>query len=446
MDTPIYDFVKNINDNKLSRFFMPGHKGNSFLGIDFEKANKYDITEITGADALYVADGIIEKSEKNATKLFGSKETIYSAGGSTLCIQTMLALIKTKGKKIIAGRNAHMSFINSCILLDLQPIWVLPEVCDEYGVCGLITTQQIEQKIKENPDIVAVYITAPDYLGNVCDIKEISKICEFYKIDLICDNAHGAYLKFTEDNKHPIDLGATMCCDSAHKTLPVLTGGAYLHLSDKCRYDKDYVKNIMNMFGSTSPSYLILQSLDLCNLYLDIKSKDDYIKMKIISNNIKQKFKDKNISYLDNQIDFCKITIDANKIGYTGDELKEILYNFGIECEYANSEYVVLLISPFLQENDYQKLFDFIDNIEVKNEIKKDILNYTLPEVLLSPKEAFEKEYEIIDIEKSVGRICAQTISLCPPGVPVVMCGEKISEKVKKIIKNSGNIYIKVVK
>lgn len=446
MNTPIYDFVKEFNENNVSRFFMPGHKGRCFLGIEFEQLNKYDITEITGADALFVADGIIDESEKNATKLFGSRETIYSAGGSTLCIQTMLSLVKMKGKKIIAGRNAHMSFINSCILLGLQPIWVLPKVSDKYGVCGLITADQIEEKIKQNPDAVAVYITAPDYLGNVCDIKQISKVCDRYGVDLLCDNAHGAYLKFADDNKHPLDLGVTMCCDSAHKTLPVLTGGAYLHLSDKCKYAKSEVKNIMNMFGSTSPSYLILQSLDLCNWYLENRAKNEYKQIKTVVKQIKDRLKSKNIPYLENEIDFCKITIDANKIGYTGDKLKSILYKYGIECEYSNSEYVVLLISPFLQGPDYNNLFAFIDDIKVKKEIYKNKVTYTLPEVVLSPKEAFEKDFEIVNVEESQGRICAQTISLCPPGVPVIMCGEKINNNVKKILKNSGNIYIKVVK
>lgn len=446
MNTPIYDFVNNINKKHISRFFMPGHKGNGFLDIQFEKINKYDITEITGADALYLSNGIIDKSEKNASRLFGSKDTLYSAGGSTLCIQTMLSLVKQNGRKIIAGRNAHISFINSCILLDLIPVWILPKVSDRYGICGNITANQVEECIKKNLDAVALYITTPDYLGNVCDIRKIAEICDKYNIDLICDNAHGSYFKFCNESYHPLDLGVTMCCDSAHKTLPVLTPGAYLHLSDKCKFTKSEVKNVMNMFGSTSPSYLVLQSLDLCNLYLSKKAKGDYVKMKKISNCIKQKLKEKNITYLENEIDFCKITIDANKIGYTGYQLQEILQSYNIECEYANSEYVVMLISPFLTNKDYDRLYTFIQNLKCKSPILKEKLAYKLPVIEKSPSSAYNSECEYIKIEDSLNRICAQTISLCPPGVPIVMCGEIINEQIKKILKNSGNIYIKVVK
>lgn len=446
MDTPIYDFLCNLIKKDTSRFFMPGHKGNINTNNDFEMINKYDITEINGADALYSADSIIKNSEDNASRLFGSKATLYSAGGSTLCIQTMCQLIRKKGRKIIASRNAHMSFVNSCILLDLEPVWILPEQSDEYGVCGNVTPNQVKDCIKENLDAVAVYITTPDYLGNVCDIKAISKICDEYKIDLLVDNAHGAYLKFLDKSYHPIDLGATMCCDSAHKTLPVLTSGAYLHLSNKCAYEKSQVKNIMNMFGSTSPSYLVLCSLDLCNDYLQNKARKDYELLKSRICAIKEKMQEKGIFYLENKIDFCKITIDANKTGYTKEKLCELLSECNIEYEYANSEYIVLLLSPFLRDIDFKRLDDFINIVTPKTSIKKQGLSYKIPKKIMSPKKAFDSQSEIIHIDESENRVCASTISLCPPGVCAIVCGEQIDKQTKKILKNSGNINIKVVK
>lgn len=241
---------------------MPGHKGVSFLGCESR-----DITEIAGADDLFHASGIIAESEQNASRLFGCP-TVYSAGGSTLCIQAMLFLAYTGANRrgrVLAGRNAHKSFLNSAILLDFPIKWLWAGT--DYLSCP-VTPAQVEQAILEEPEApFAVYLTSPDYLGNIADIRGIAQVCRAHGVPLLVDNAHGAYLRFLPESRHPMDLGASMCCDSAHKTLPVLTGGAYLHFERE--EDRQSVKDAMALFGSTSPSYLILQSLDLCNVYLE---------------------------------------------------------------------------------------------------------------------------------------------------------------------------------
>ena len=262
MNTPIADFVKKYSESGFSRFHMPGHKGESFLGCE-----KYDITEINGADVLSCANGIIYESEKNASSLFKTAHTFYSTGGSTAAICAMLAL--SSGKKILAARNVHKSFINACALLDYEVDWLMPKEFSGVLSCE-VSSSEVETKIvssAQKPS--AVYLTSPDYLGNVQDIAGISEICKKHGIPLMVDNAHGAYLGFLEKSQHPIHLGATVCCDSAHKTLPVLTGGAYLHISKDAPDEYlNIAREKLSLFSSTSPSYLILQSLDLCNAYL----------------------------------------------------------------------------------------------------------------------------------------------------------------------------------
>ena len=268
MKTPIFDFVKRYRETEVSRFHMPGHKGNGFLGCE-----SMDITEITGADVLYHADGIIAESEENATALFGTAHTFYSAEGSTLAIKAMLKLATADCEEahplILAGRNAHKAFIYGAALLDLDVEWLYP--AEESHLCACeITPAMLRAKLAEmTRKPCAVYITSPDYLGHMADIAGISAVCRAFGVPLLVDNAHGAYLKFLTPSCHPIDLGATMCCDSAHKTLPVLTGGAYLHVAkDAPRSYLADARNALSLFASTSPSYLILQSLDLCNAYL----------------------------------------------------------------------------------------------------------------------------------------------------------------------------------
>jgi arginine/lysine/ornithine decarboxylase len=249
---------------------MPGHKGVSFLGVEDR-----DITEVEGADVLYSPSGIIAESQDNATVLFESGKTVYSTEGSSLCIRAMVYLAvmqaRKNGKKplILAARNAHKTFMSAVALLDAEVEWFSPSLRESVLSCR-IDAAELDKKIEKMSELpVAVYITSPDYLGTVSDIAGISEICKKHGILLLVDNAHGAYLKFLPVSRHPIDLGADLCCDSAHKTLPVLTGGAYLHVSKGApRIFYDMVTEAMSLFASTSPSYLVLQSLDLANKYM----------------------------------------------------------------------------------------------------------------------------------------------------------------------------------
>ena len=323
MDTPIVNFIDNyINKNPI-RLHMPGHKGKELIGVE-----RLDLTEIDGADDLFHANGIIEKSQANASELFGA-HTFYSTEGSSLSIKAMLFLAvkyaREKGLKplILAGRNAHKSFLNASALIGFDVEWLFPKDCN-YLSCSVTADDIKDALTKSNIKPCAVYITSPDYLGNVADIKGISEVCVAFDIPLLVDNAHGAYLKFLSPSQHPIDLGATACCDSAHKTLPALTGGAYLHLSKNApSFFKDNCQTAMSLFGSTSPSYLILQSLDAVNKYIydEYKEKLSYTVRHI--EELKRELIRSGFSLVGNEK--LKITLDVKKIGYVGSEFNEIL-------------------------------------------------------------------------------------------------------------------------
>ena len=242
MKTPISDFVKKYARNGFSRFHMPGHKGKKILGCE-----KIDITEIDGADVLSTAAGIIGESENNASSLFKTAHTFYTTEGSSTAICAMLAL--SGGKKILAARNIHKAFIHACALLDYDVEWLMPQTPENILSCE-ISGKLVEAKLASMPEKPsAVYITSPDYLGNIQDIPGIADVCKKHNIPLLVDNAHGAYLGFLKKSLHPIHLGATVCCDSAHKTLPVLTGGAYLHIAG----ESDFLQNArQNMTASES--------------------------------------------------------------------------------------------------------------------------------------------------------------------------------------------------
>ena len=384
MNTPIADFVNEYIKKDMSRFHMPGHKGASFLGFE-----KFDITEIGGADVLSSADGIISDSEDNASELFGTAHSFYVTEGSTTAIYAMLSLVKktnTEKPVIMAARNVHKAFIQACALLDLDIDFIMPERFDSILKCE-ITLGMLEEKLLNSEKPSAVYVTSPDYLGNIQDIGGISKVCRKYGIPLLVDNAHGAYLKFLEKSQHPIDLGATVCCDSAHKTLPVLTGGAYLHISKNA--PKSYIENArscISLFSSTSPSYLIMQSLDLCNVYLEKKYKNKLSECigKICF--LKSFILEKGFSVLESEP--LKIVIDAPASGYTGFELASFLRDGQAEPEFFDNDFLVLMITPQNNERDFERIKKIFSGLKIRKPMVRKVLSLPKPERVISVRDA----------------------------------------------------------
>ena len=449
MKTPICDFVKQYAEKDTTRFHMPGHKGVSFLGCE-----KMDITEISGADELYDAEGIIAESEENATRLFGFGKTLYSTEGSSQCIRTMLFLALQQAERraerpvVLAARNAHKAFLYSCALLDLDVEWLMPEEGERSSLCTCpITAAQVAKRLAElERKSFAVYITAPDYLGYRPDIKALAAVCKEASIPLLVDNAHGAYLKFLQPSLHPIDLGAAMSCDSAHKTLPVLTGGAYLQLSEKwAEKIGGQAKKAMELFGSTSPSYLILQSLDKCNEYLAEGYPEKLNQTIERVNRLKDVLRKQGWEIMDG--DPLKLTIFTGKMGYTGEEAAEALRKNGVECEFADLDGVVLMATPENREGDFAKVASALGSLPPKKE-KPGIIQMplTLPKQKMTIREAIFSQWEEVDCEDAVGRICASPCVSCPPAIPIAASGEEITEEMAALFRAYGVEKIKVVK
>ncbi len=427
MNTPICDFVNEYVKKDRMRLHMPGHKGVSFLGVEGR-----DITEIEGADTLYHADGIIAESQKNAATLFGAAKTVYSTDGSSLCIRAMIYLAvlqaKKEGKKplILAARNAHKTFLSAVALLDVCVEWLYPLESETLISCS-VSREKLDEALEKMPEKpVALYITSPDYLGIVSDIGGLSEICKKHGVLLLVDNAHGAYLKFLPESKHPIDLGADICCDSAHKTLPVLTGGAYLHISKTApSIFGEMADAAMSLFASTSPSYLILQSLDMANQYICDGYREKLADFAKKVGEIKEKLAEKGFSLAGDEE--MKLTIDAKKYGYYGYEIAEYLFENGIVCEFSDPDFVVLMLTP---ENDgADRLLDVLDSLPKKDEIRE---NAPLPEKcksVLSVREAITSPSVEIPVREAKGRILASPCVSCPPAIPILVCGELIDER-----------------
>ena len=403
---------------------MPGHKGASFLGIE-----QLDITEIQGADSLYEAEGIIAQSEANASTLFDSR-TLYSTEGSSQCIRAMLYLIsiyaKQQGRKptIAAGRNAHKAFLTAVAMLDVDVSWLYPANPLSYLSCNL-TAEKLEEHLQNAQDKpTAVYLTSPDYLGMVADIRNLAEVCHRYGVLLAVDNAHGAYLKFLPESLHPMDLGADICCDSAHKTLPVLTGGAYLHLSTKMDAAvRQQAKNAMMLFGSTSPSYLILQSLDAANRYLEnYPEKLRKALPQLVA--FKERLCQQGYSLYGSEP--LKLTIHAKPYGYTGNQLADLLRKMDIESEFADPDYLVLMLSAETDEPVLARLEQALSRIPPHLPLTDEKPTLVPGKQMMSIREAALACSELLPVEQCLGRVLAVPTVGCPPAVPILVCGEQI--------------------
>ncbi len=481
METPIFDFVQQYQQSGTARFHMPGHKGQPFLGCE-----PLDITEIAGADDLHHPEhgGVIARSEQHATQLFDTACTCYSAGGSSACISAMLYLAKCaapadcKGR-ILAGRNAHKVFVQACALLDIQPSWLYPAPEDAQGLCGCVVTSAALRQVlatarEEDALPMAVYITSPDYLGNLADVAGLAAVCAQYCLPLLVDNAHGAYLKFLQPSVHPMDLGATMCCDSAHKTLPVLTGGAYLHLARGAV--REDTKAALELFSSTSPSYLILQSLDLCNAYLAREYPAALAACVVQVAKMKTALAAHGYAICAGEP--LKITIDCRAVDGGGEALAEYLRTQGVEPEFADLDFLVCMATPQNTAQELQRLqaallarvLQVCDGASVCGTAKAcaeqptyDVAKAcaeqsicdarktrtaqsgcgapkahteTATNVVLVPhqtactlREALFSTGQTISVEKAAGRICRLASVSCPPAIPIVVSGEIITKR-----------------
>lgn len=438
MNTPVADFVQRYAKAGTARLHMPGHKGRCFLGCE-----PWDITEIHGADALYEAEGILAESEQNAAALFGSQRTCYSTEGSSQCIRAMLylAVAASGSHTVVAARNVHRAFVSAAALLDLEIRWLWPE--ESRSLCGCpISPAQLEETLHSLPEPpAAVYLTSPDYLGGMAEIPALAQVCHQHGTLLLVDNAHGAYLRFLQPSLHPLDLGADLCCDSAHKTLPVLTGGAYLHLSPTAPAQlAPLAKSALGLFGSTSPSYLTLASLDLCNRYLAEGYPQRLTEAVERLAELRERLTA--AGWRVEPSDPLRVTVAAPR-GVTGQELAGQLRRQGVECEYADRDFLVLMATP---ENTPEELAQAAAALgQCPGEANPPQLPLARGERACSIRQAAFAPRETVDAAHSLGRVCGLPTVGCPPAIPIAVSGERITPEALALFAYYGIEQVEVL-
>lgn len=447
MTTPIADLIRAYIESSPVRLHMPGHKGHGPLGCE-----PWDITEIPAADELYAPTGIIRESEDNASALFGSGRTLYSTEGSSQCIRAMVHLaavyartrqIGVERAYILAARNAHKTFLYALALTDLDVKWMMPATSGSLCSCPL-TAADVEEALHHAPTPpAAVYLTSPDYLGHLLPIREIAEVCHAAGVPLLVDNAHGAYLHFLKEDLHPLTAGADMCCDSAHKTLPALTGAAYLHISKNAPAElATGAREAMALFGSTSPSYLILASLDLCNATLAERFRKELAERVQQLEEIRWTLRQHGWTIEPSEP--MKLTL-RTPTDLPGDRLAEQLRRAGYVCEYADREHIVMMPSVGTTDRELDELVDALGNCPSP---PPPPFSCHLPvaEQAMTVREAICAPFEVLPCADAVGRICATPTVSCPPAIPIVVSGEIIRQEHIRLLEHYGIKEIAVVR
>lgn len=433
------DYQKELDamiELDCSSFHTPGHKGIGALPL------KYDITELKGFESLYENTGAINKLEAEYSLLYGCN-TVISAGGSTLCIQAMLAMVAGLGKKVIASRVIHQSAVNAMALLDLEPVWIYPDVCEDRLLAKPTTPEQVKHAIEANPDAKVVYITSPDYYGQIAEIETIAKLCKANGVKLVVDCAHGAHLRFCPHSEYPIDLGADLCCASLHKTLPAMTGAAVLSMG--AEYSPEFAKRKMSLFGSTSPSYAIIHSIARL---LDVIGSDGSEMLESVVNRVdytKSILKSRGISFLDAQTDASRLVFRFDNIGYNSEEMLNLMVEFKLMPEFIDESYCVLIPTINNSERDWERLHDFFSKISVGNKKIDRKFEYSVLERVLTLREAVMAVSERVNLEQAEGRVAVAVYTPCPPGIPLVVPGERLDKSSVELIKKFGINEVDVV-
>lgn len=429
--TPILSALKAHDKLGRSSLHTPGHKCSGFLP---DNLLRLDYTELPDTDALYEASGAILESERMLSSLFGAGRSLISAGGCTLAIQTMLALASQRGKKILMARNSHRSAVAACALLGLEPVWLYPK-----GICsftGRTDPADVSAALRRDPDIAACYITSPTYYGELSDIKSIADICHSFGAWLLVDNAHGSHLAFMREDLHPLHLGADMTACSLHKTLPVLTGGALLNLRDSSLGDR--AKAAMSLFGSTSPSYPIMCSIELCAKYLREGGAEEYARLADTVSELKALAAARGIALPEGECDPLRLTLGTYSVGLTGEAQQRYFEDHGIDCEFCDGSSAVMIFTPFNTPEDIDRVRRAIGEMPVSGSVPPEVPETFEAEQVISVRDAVLSPKETLSVRESVGRIAADIRCPCPPGVPIVMPGERITDEAARAMLLAG--------
>ncbi|MFZ5985581.1 MAG: aminotransferase class I/II-fold pyridoxal phosphate-dependent enzyme [Bacillota bacterium] len=442
MNIPIYNALYNYSRLRPVPFHMPGHKlGKGIPSALLRDLNFLDLTEIPGLDNLHYPGGIIKEAQELAATAFGADQTFFLVNGSTCGIQAAIMTLCRPGDKLIAARDCHRSAVGGMILSGTIPVYIKPEFDMNFGIPTVIKISEIEEALKKNPDAVGVYITRPSYYGVCSDIEAVCKLVHSYNKVLIVDEAHGAHLRFSK--KLPscaLDYGADICIQSAHKTLPAFTQGAYLHVKGH-RIDIEKLKSNLALLQTSSPSYIIMAFLDIARAIMEERGEDsidglikslDWLNETILGSTSYKILSDGEIKT--GEVDKTRVVINVRSIGRSGYEVEDILRSrYNIQVEMADLYNIVCITTIADNMKDFEKLYSALHEINNEFYSASPLKEINIKDLSIPPQKVeLNKLTHLSSVRKklfeAVGMVSKGMITPYPPGIPLICPGEAITE------------------
>lgn len=457
-DTPLYKAVIAYSASSPVPFHMPGHKlGKGLPEGPLKKVGLLDLTEIAGTDNLHFPEGAIREAQQLAARAFGAEESFFLVNGSTSGIHSAIMAVCRKGDKLIVCRDCHKSVINGIMLAGADPVYINPGFNKEFVLSTGTLSREVEKALEATPGAVGVFITRPNYYGICCDIDKIAAVVHSRGKILIVDEAHGAHLKFGKGLPAcAMDSGADICIQSAHKTLPALTQGSYLHVRGN-RVDRDRLKFYLASLQTSSPSYIIMASLDCARAVMSIYGGElldnlvenvEYFKKDIDS--------DERLLMLSQdfaegwEYDRTRVVINCKKVGKTGFSMEKMLRErYNIQVEMSDLYNIVCIGTVADRRQDYELLLEALKEIVKNCNMIYPLADINVKELKIPPQsinigEIADKKARWIKLKESEGKVSSAMVTPYPPGIPVICPGEQITgeliEYIYAVASAGGNI------
>lgn len=449
-DTPLFTGLKKHKDKKPVQFHIPGHKGGKGMDEEFrsfigENALAIDLINIEPLDDLHHPQGMIKQAQELAAEAFGADYTFFSVQGTSGAIMTMIMSVCHPGDKIIVPRNVHKSITTAIIFSGAKPVFIHPELDERFGISHGITADAVNKACEAHPDAKGLLVINPTYFGVTADLQKIVTIAHSYDIPVLVDEAHGVHIHFHE--RLPLSAmqaGADMAATSVHKLGGSLTQSSVLNLREGI-VSHERVQSILSMLHTTSTSYLLLASLDAARRHLAVNGRHLMEKALHLADYARQALNEIPFLYCpgdeilmsDSTIDYdpTKLMISVKKLGLSGYDVEVWLReHYNIEVELSDMYNILCIITPGDREEDIDVLVEALQNLAEQSKVMNEVTNVKvkvpeIPVLALSPREAFYSSTETVLLKEAVGRISAEFVMVYPPGIPIFIPGEIISEE-----------------
>ncbi|MCR4435012.1 MAG: aminotransferase class I/II-fold pyridoxal phosphate-dependent enzyme [Clostridiales bacterium] len=453
-NVPLYNAVMRYSNSAPVAFHMPGHKlGKGIPEELLKNPALLDVTEIPGTDNLHFPEGPIKEAQDLAAQVFFADKTYFLVNGSTGGIHSMMMAVCRPGDKLIVGRDCHKSVIGGMMLGGIKPVYVKPEYESDFGVPSVISPEKLEEALRQNPDAAGVLITRPNYYGICSDIEEIARIVHAHGKILMVDEAHGAHLGF--HHRLPVcamQAGADICVQSAHKTLPAFTQGAYLHVKSP-RVDVDRLEFYLRTLQTSSPSYVLMAFLDIAREIMAQRGKElmerllghiDWFKAAVEE--------DGRMDFLDavtagrGRLDNTRLVVHMKRAKVTGFETERLLReHFNIQVEMSDYYNVVCIATTADRREDFEKLRRALGEVCRRSEDNPPLdrmgfMGWDIPEIKIELKDIMKYKGVKVKLCDSVGKTSLEMVTPYPPGIPALCPGETISARTVEHIKRIADL------